>query len=116
MSNPFDFFDKIFCINLDNRKDRWEKCLGKFALLGIEGKVERFSALTLSHLTDIAPKTRGRAGCALSHATILRKASELKLNNYLVLEDDFDLCYSPDECLRSLQLSQEELPKEWNIF
>jgi len=116
VSNPFDFFDKIFCINLDNRKDRWEKCLGKFALLGIEGKVERFSALTLSHLTDIAPKTRGRAGCALSHATILRKASELKLNNYLVLEDDFDLCYSPDECLRSLQLSQEELPKEWNIF
>ena len=116
MSNPFDFFDKVFCINLDNRKDRWEKCLGKFALLGIEGKVERFSALTLSHLTDIAPKTRGRAGCALSHATILRKASELKLNNYLVLEDDFDLCYSPDECLRSLQLSQEELPKEWNIF
>jgi len=116
VSNPFDFFDKIFCINLDNRKDRWEKCLGKFALLGIEGKVERFSALTLSHLTDITPKIRGRAGCALSHATILRKASELKLNNYLVLEDDFDLCYSPDECLRSLQLSQEELPKEWNIF
>ena len=116
MSNPFDIFDKIFCINLDSRKDRWEKCLEKFAFLGIEGKVERFPALTLAHLTDIPPKTRGRAGCALSHATILRKARELKLNNYLVLEDDFDLCYSPDECLKSLQLSQEELPKEWNIF
>ena len=116
MSSPFDIFDKIFCINLDSRKDRWEKCLEKFALLGIEGKVERFSALTLAHLTDIPPKTRGRAGCALSHATILRKARELKLDNYLVLEDDFDLCYSPDECLKSLQLSQGELPKEWNIF
>ena len=116
MDNPFDYFDKIFCINLDNRKDRWEKCLNKFSLLGIKDKVERFSAINLSHLTDIDPKTRGRAGCALSHAKILREAAELRLGNYLVLEDDFDLCYSPDECLKSLQLAQQELPEEWNIL
>jgi GR25 family glycosyltransferase involved in LPS biosynthesis len=116
MDNPFNFFDKIFCINLDSRKDRWEKCLEKFSLLGFEDRVERFSALNLSHLTDIDPKTRGRAGCALSHAAILRKAKEANLNNYLVLEDDFDLCYSPEECLKSLELSQNELPQQWNIF
>jgi hypothetical protein len=22
--NPFDYFDKIFCINLDSRTERWE--------------------------------------------------------------------------------------------
>jgi GR25 family glycosyltransferase involved in LPS biosynthesis len=123
MSNPFDFFDKIFCINLDSRKDRWEKCLEKFALLGIEGKVERFSALTLAHLTDIPHEALAEkglklasAGCALSHATILRKARELKLDNYLVLEDDFDLCCLPEECLKTLELSSQELPTQWNIF
>jgi len=116
MTNPFDFFDKIFCINLDNRKDRWEKCCDKFSLLGIKDKVERFPALTLPHLTEIDPKTRGRAGCALSHATILRKAAELGLKNYLVLEDDFDLCYSPEECSESLRLAHQDLPEEWNIL
>ena len=116
MDNPFNFFDKIFCINLDSRKDRWEKCLEKFSLLGFEDRVERFPALNLSHLTDIDPKTRGRAGCALSHAAILRKAKAENLRNYLVLEDDFDLCYSPDECLKSLGLSQQELPEQWDVF
>jgi len=116
MTNPFDFFDKIYCINLDSRKDRWEKCCDKFSRLGIKDKVERFPALTLPHLTDIDPKTRGRAGCALSHATILRKAAELGLKNYLVLEDDFDLCYPPEECLESLRLTHQELPEEWDIL
>ena len=116
MDNPFDYFDKIFCINLDDRKDRWEKCLNKFSLLGIKDKVERLSAVNLSNLTDIDPKTRGRAGCALSHAKILRKAKELNLDNYLVLEDDFDLCYSPEDCLESLRLSLKELPENWNIL
>jgi GR25 family glycosyltransferase involved in LPS biosynthesis len=116
MSNPFDFFEKIYCINLDSRKDRWEKCKEKFELLGITDRVERFPAITLSHLPDLNPKIRGRAGCALSHAAILRRAIDLKLNNYLVLEDDFDLCHDPDQCLKSLELSQKELPKDWHIF
>ena len=116
MDNPFNYFDKIFCINLDERTDRWEKCLNKFSLLGIEDKVERLSAVNLSHLTERDPKIRGRAGCVLSHAKILRKAKELNLGSYLVLEDDFDLCYSPEDCLESLSLSLKELPEKWNIF
>ena len=115
-NNPFDFFEKIYCINLDSRKDRWEKCVSKFSSLGIKDKVERFSAINLSHLKDLNPKIRGRAGCALSHALILRKAKDLKLNNYLVLEDDFDLCHSPNECLDSLSKSSSQLPENWNIF
>ena len=71
MDNPFNYFDKIFCINLDERTDRWEKCLNKFSLLGIEDKVERLSAVNLSHLTERDPKIRGRAGCVLSHAKII---------------------------------------------
>ena len=28
--NPFSFFEKIYIINLDERTDRWEKCLDTF--------------------------------------------------------------------------------------
>ena len=43
--NPFDYFDKIFCINLDSRPDRWEQVQKEFDKVGILDRVERFSAL-----------------------------------------------------------------------
>ena len=46
MKNPFDYFDKIFCINLDSRPDRWESVQKEFDKVGILDRVERFSALT----------------------------------------------------------------------
>ena len=30
MNNPFNFFDKIYCINLSERTDRWNECLKNF--------------------------------------------------------------------------------------
>ena len=29
-NNPFDYFDKIFCINLDSRPDRWKQVQTEF--------------------------------------------------------------------------------------
>ncbi len=46
MKNPFDYFDKIFCINLDSRPDRWKQVQKEFDKVGILDRVERFSALT----------------------------------------------------------------------
>ena len=43
MKNPFDYFDKIYCINLDSRY-RWELAQKEFKKVGILGRVERFSA------------------------------------------------------------------------
>ena len=43
LSNPFDFFEDIFCINLDSRKDRCELVNEEFKKIGIENKVKRFS-------------------------------------------------------------------------
>ena len=45
MSNPLDFFDAIYCINLDERTDRWKHCLIEFKKLGISDRVIRFSAI-----------------------------------------------------------------------
>ena len=72
-------FDKIYCINLDSRSDRWEECLDEFKKIGIENDVERVSAFQM---------TPGIAGCTKSHLECIKLA---KLNNYnsvLILEDD----------------------------
>ena len=37
-----DFFDKIYCINLDRRPDRWERVSKQFNELSLD--VERFPA------------------------------------------------------------------------
>ena len=35
--NPINsFFDKIYCINLESRVDRWESCLKQFSVKKIE--------------------------------------------------------------------------------
>ena len=41
----FDFFDEIYCINLDKRVDRWNSAKEQFKKLGIDNKVKRFSAV-----------------------------------------------------------------------
>ena len=35
MNNSFDFFDAIFCINLDKRPDRWVHAQEQFKKIGI---------------------------------------------------------------------------------
>jgi hypothetical protein len=78
-ADPFDFFDAIYCINLDRRTDRWARTLAELEQLGIAGRVERLSALE---------GTSGLDGCRRSHLEIARRAQERGLENVLVFEDD----------------------------
>jgi GR25 family glycosyltransferase involved in LPS biosynthesis len=98
------YFDKIYCLNLDRRKDRWDKVSKEFSRLSIN--IERFSAIDGdnipdSHLTFLNTKLDEKSasdsgdienkyalGCLLSHLEIIKDA---KLNGYkkiLVFEDD----------------------------
>jgi GR25 family glycosyltransferase involved in LPS biosynthesis len=73
------FFDKVFCINLDNRNDRWDKCLGEFDKLHMSHLVERVSAYKMS------PPI---AGCSRSHIECIRLAKQNNYSRVLILEDD----------------------------
>lgn len=64
---PFDFFDEIFCINLDRRADRWELAQKEFNKLGILNKVTRFSAIENAH---------AEKGCFESHLQCIFSAKE----------------------------------------
>ena len=102
---PFDinsYFDKIYCLNLDRRVDRWEIVYRMFKKNNIN--VERFSAIDGEKISDLEFSDTGldedqcsnkglienknSLACLLSHLEIIKEA---KLNNYkriLIFEDD----------------------------
>lgn len=116
MNNPFDFFEKIYCINLDHRTDRWEKCNKKFKELGISEKVQRFSAFNFQHPDPKYKKLLGQAGCTLSHFSVLKNSIDNNISNYLVLEDDFEIELSKEELFIKLNNSLKELPENWDLL
>lgn len=83
-------FDKVYCINLDERTDRWEECQAEFAKL--KWPVERF---------------RGFAPVNLSYITCVKQASE---GSSLILEDDVEF-YD----LSGLDAALNDLPEGWDL-
>lgn len=116
MKNPFNFFDAIFCINLDSRPDRWNRCFEQFKIFGIDNKVQRFSAIKIIDENGQSNKFLGRCGCSLSHFEICKIAKKENLKNYLVLEDDFEFNLDKDFLFDNLDKSIEELPEDWCIL
>ena len=131
MKNPLDYFDAIYCINLDRRIDRWKHMLIQFEKLGIADRVQRFSAIdcdTNKKRGDIAKQVYGvqgpsinykwpippAVGVATSHREILIKAREDKLKNVLVLEDDIEVL---DNWKDIMECALTELDKHiWHLF
>mgnify|MGYP003646334090 CR=1 FL=1 len=103
--NIEEFFKGIYCINLDERTDRWEESIKEFKKLNIEGTVNRFSAVKHS---------KGAIGCRESHLSIIRKAKELDLDNVLIFEDDLFFIESD---LNTISQALGELHKlDWDLF
>lgn len=100
-----DYFDAIYCINLEKRKDRWIAAKEEFKKIGIDNKVVRFSAFE-SQIKHV--------WCAISHYQIIQIAQQSWYNNVLVLEDDiiFNL-----EKIKYLEKAIKQLQlEEWDIF
>ena len=74
------FVDKIFCINLDRRVDRWDLATGEFNKLDTKD-YERFVAYDNSD--------NGNVGCTKSHRKLLKDVASGPWEKVLILEDDF---------------------------
>lgn len=85
--NPFDYFDRIFCINLDSRLDRWNKVQIEFEKAGIFDRVERMSAMDIPDNPAM--------GNHLSHALCIREGIKSGANNILIFEDDIEWLDNP---------------------
>lgn len=78
--DPFAFFTAIYCLNLDERSDRWRSAVRRFDMLGIAARVERFPAIS-------TPRNH-HVGCAMSWRLMIAGARERELGNFLGIEDD----------------------------
>jgi hypothetical protein len=78
--NGWDFFDRIYCISLENREDRRQAAAASFSKVGLSGKVE--FVLVKPHPSNI------EQGMYESHMTCLRKGLEAGAQNIVVFEDD----------------------------
>jgi len=104
--NPFDFFDAIYCINLDSQAQRWQEVQRRFQKLGIAHRVRRFSAVETPESHHI--------GCTLSHRKLVEEAKARGYESILVFEDD--VIFHKDALLH-LQNSLQELENQrWNVF
>lgn len=105
MENPFDFFNEIWCINLDHRTDRWDHAQKEFEKIGIKDKVQRFSAIK---------HTDGRIGLIKSFYHLFEYAKAKKLQNILIFEDDVKFI---NNTVKNLKLALEQSENiEWKML
>lgn len=109
-----NFFDKILCISLDNRPDRWEECVRVFTKHNLD--VERLPAIYGRDLN--IPHQNGDwyygvLGCSMSHLFAVKYARQLNLNNVLILEDDVEFI---DNVNKRFTEILPELPFDWDML
>jgi len=76
----WDFFDRLYCISLEEREDRRQAAAAQFSRVGLDGKVE--FVLVKRHPFDV------EQGIYESHLACLRKGLEAGAENMVVFEDD----------------------------
>lgn len=101
----WDFFEEIWCINIDERTDRWESVQKEFDKVGLLPRVKRFSAIR---------NNDGRLGVIKSNLEIIKMAKEKGLKNVLVFEDDVHFI---NDTLSILEKSIEQIGNlDWWLF
>lgn len=108
----WDFFDAIYCINLDHRTDRWAAVTKQFESVGIADRVIRVPG----RMVEVAPFPffrPGEYGCLRSHLGILETIKH-EGQTALVFEDDIEFFdVDVDDCLSR---SIADLPNGWDLF
>lgn len=89
------YYDKIYCLNLDRRPDKWDIVKEKFDKLNINAV--RYSAIDGNELSqEILSKynkiNKYEIGCMLSHYNIIKNAKKNNYKRILILEDD--ICFA----------------------
>lgn len=108
-----DYFKKIYCINLDKRKDRWDLAEPHFIENNLN--VERVSGIDGSTLNlEFPPEIKeGAVGCSLSHLFTIKLAKQNKLENFLLLEDDVVFDQNINEKFYDLL---DQVPDDWDML
>lgn len=105
-------FDRIVCINLDRRPDRWGQFLDSAAGHLPRERITRFSAVDAQRVLTPTwwEDTPGGWACSLSHRQVISDAAVAGAETLLVFEDDALLANDFGERLEAF-LSR--VPEDW---
>jgi hypothetical protein len=106
------YFDQIYYINLERRKDRDQKCINELQKNNIIAK--RFIAIDGKSIVN--PNwnySLGAFGCLQSHLEIIKEAKNNKYNSILILEDDVVF---NDNMENDFKKYYDQLDGEWDIL
>lgn len=107
------YFDQIYLINLDRRKDRWEETIVELKKWDIFDEVNRVSAVD-GNLVENKNKiiNNGELGLVETHLNLIRIAKSKNYKNILLIEDDIEFT----EEINNLDSYFESLPKNWDML
>ena len=114
MSGLNKYFDKIFCVNLDRRPDKWALSELEFKKYGID--VERFSAVDGNTLTQPPGGCKINAaemGCSLSHIAILKRMISEGWQRILIVEDDVEFAENVNTLFPEYV---KQVPPNWDML
>ncbi len=121
MSPIDDYFDAIFCINLDRSPDRWQHACEQASAHGIT-TMRRFRGIDFKDYQHLPPNlSKGMEnamyGCTSSHGALLSHISASKWERVLVLEDDFEVLpeYASDFQSRFVE-AMKHVPESWDLL
>jgi len=105
-----DEFDKIYCINLKHRTDRWENCLEQFQKYDIN--VSRFDAINGKNIIPSGKNglLAGEIGIIRSNYKIIEEAKNNNYEKIIIFEDDVVL--TNDFTVKFSQY-YDNTPKDW---
>ncbi|WP_152097269.1 glycosyltransferase family 25 protein [Lacipirellula parvula] len=107
-------FDRVVCINLDRRPDRWKEFIDQLSAIEWPfADVQRFRAIDGDRVgsPDWVQCGNGAWGCFMSHLRILEEALLDGVTSLLILEDD--LCFAPDFRQRAMEFLGR-VPSNWD--
>lgn len=107
------FFDHIYLLNLERRKDRLKKVQSTLEDIKVSD-YEVFKAIDGLAVcnTNSQLVTPGVFGCYQSHISIMEDAVSKKYERVLVLEDDI----IPHKNIKKLSENLYQIPKDWSII
>lgn len=122
IKNLNNYFDKIYCINLNRRIDRWKRISKMFLEYNVDvQRIEAFDGQVIGSPNKLRPS---QYGCLLSHKFVYEDAVKNNYGKILILEDDayfdkninsYDFTKLPEWDVLYLGASQAPNTNIWDV-
>ncbi|PHS02288.1 MAG: glycosyl transferase family 25 [Blastopirellula sp.] len=109
------YFERVYCVNLDRRPDRWEAFQAGVPKDWPFVKIKRVSAVDGERCTPPSwwKQGKGAWGCYKTHLGLIEKCLNENVNSVLLLEDDATF---PDSFLEDVAQYLKHVPYHWGML